>query len=310
MPSPSNSSSPGSGPGSEPGAGLLTPADVRMLANRLDIRPTKQRGQNFVIDQNTIRRIVRLAGVCPGEQVLEVGPGLGSLTLGLLAAGAQVTAIEVDKRLAEALPEIVAERLPDAAGRLAVISADALRVPLPLPKSATGEPCTPTKLVANLPYNVAVPILLRFLADQPSITRAVVMVQAEVARRLVAAPGGREYGIPSAKLAWFGSAGWLGSVPPSVFWPVPRVESALVEFDRVSSPTPEVERDEIFRCIDAAFAQRRKTIRRALSAWAGGGEVISDVLVRARVDPSVRAEVLSIREFARIAGARTPGSGA
>ncbi len=296
------------GPG---GDGLLTPADVRALADRLALRPTKQRGQNFVIDQNTIRRIVRLADVRAGDAVLEVGPGLGSLTLGLLGAGARVTAIEVDQRLASALPVTVAERLPSAANRLTVVTADALRVPLPLTASSGAEPDPqPGNLVANLPYNVAVPILLRLLAEQPSINRAVVMVQTEVARRLVAAPGNRDYGVPSAKLAWFGRARLLGSVPPVVFWPAPRVDSALVGFERLTQPGSEADRASVFSCIDAAFAQRRKTVRRALAARAAPGEDITEVLARARVDPSVRAEVLSIRDFARIANARSTEAGA
>lgn len=285
---------------------MLTPADVRLLADRLALRPTKRRGQNFVIDQNTIRRIVRLADVHADERVLEIGPGLGSLTLGLLGAGARVTAIEVDQRLASVLPATVVERLPVAADRLTVVTADALRVALPL--TAPGGP--PGSLVANLPYNVAVPILLRLLAEQTSIVRAVVMVQTEVARRLVAVPGSRDYGVPSAKLAWFGRARLLGSVPPAVFWPVPRVDSALVGFERLPPPDPDADRAAVFACVDAAFAQRRKTVRRALAARAAPGEDITEVLTRARVDPSVRAEVLSIRDFARIANARSTESGA
>jgi len=297
------------GPGRD---GLLTPADVRALADRLALRPTKQRGQNFVIDQNTIRRIVRLADVQAGDPVLEVGPGLGSLTLGLLGAGARVTAIEVDRRLASALPVTVAERLPSATDRLTVITDDALRVPLPLAASSETDADLqqPGNLVANLPYNVAVPILLRLLAEQPSIERAVVMVQTEVARRLVAAPGNRDYGVPSAKLAWFGRARLLGSVPPVVFWPAPRVDSALVGFERLPQPGSEADRAAVFSCVDAAFAQRRKTVRRALAARAAPGEDITEVLARARVDPSVRAEVLSIRDFARIANARSTEAGA
>lgn len=243
---------------------LLGPAQVRDLAERLGVRPTKSRGQNFVVDAGTIRRIVRTAGVRPGEHVVEVGPGLGSLTLGLLEAGAHVAAVEIDPVLARALPETVAALAPDAADRLTVVTADALQV--------TELPGPPTALVANLPYNVAVPVLLTLLARFGSLERVLVMVQAEVADRLVAPPGSRTYGVPSVKAAWYGEARRAGSVGRAVFWPVPRVDSALVALTRGDPPATTASREEVFAVVDAAFAQRRKTVRAALAHLAGSGE--------------------------------------
>lgn len=276
--------------------GLLGASDVRSIAESWGIRPTKQWGQNFVVDANTVRRIVRLAGVTEGNVVLEVGPGLGSLTLGLLAAGAHVVAVEIDPVLAEALPDTVARLQPEHVDRLDVIAGDALRL--------TDLPRPPNALVANLPYNVAVPVVLHLLATFPTLRTGLVMVQQEVADRLVAAPGSRVYGVPSVKLAWFASAERAGVVPASVFWPVPRVESGLVAFTRHEPPSTAASRTEVFAVVDAAFAQRRKTLRAALAGWAGSSTEAERVLLAAGVDPGARGESLDVGAFARIAGAR------
>jgi len=272
---------------------LLGPAQIRDLAGRLGVRPTKARGQNFVVDAGTIRRIVRAAGVQAGEHVVEVGPGLGSLTLGLLEAGAHVTAVEIDPVLARALPGTVADVAPGWQDRLQVITADALEV--------TELPGPPVALVANLPYNVAVPVLLTFLARFPSLDRLLVMVQAEVADRLAAAPGSRTYGIPSAKAAWYADVRRAGSIGRAVFWPVPRVDSALVSFRRHEPPATTATREQVFAVVDAAFAQRRKTLRAALSGLAGSAPAAEQALVAAGVDPGARGERLAIADFARIA---------
>ncbi|MCW2546713.1 MAG: ksgA [Mycobacterium sp.] len=273
---------------------LLSPADTRALALRLGVAPIKSRGQNFLIDPNTVRRIVRLAGLADGagERVLEIGPGLGSLTLGLLEAGAQVTAVELDPELAQALPETVAQRLPEASGRLSVVVGDALRTEIPTDSNV---------LAANLPYNVAVPILLRLLETQPQLERGVIMVQAEVAARLAAPPGSRTYGVPSAKLAWYASSKVAAPVPRTVFWPQPRVDSSLLTFSR--RPEPAGDRLATFAVIDAAFAQRRKTLRAALARWAGTAAEAERILRAADVDPSARGEALGVTDFARIAAA-------
>lgn len=276
---------------------LLGAGEVRSIADRWGIRPTKQWGQNFVVDANTVRRIVRLAGLQPGDVVLEVGPGVGSLTLGLLAAGTHVVAVEIDPVLAEALPDTVTRLQPESIDRLTVLAADALRIH-DLPRS-------PDALVANLPYNVSVPVVLHLLETFPSLRTGLVMVQAEVADRLVAAPGSRTYGVPSVKLAWFAQAERAGSVPASVFWPVPRVESGLVAFTRHDPPSSTASRAEVFAVIDAAFAQRRKTLRAALAGWAGSPADAERVLVAAGVDPGARGESLDVTAFARIASART-----
>ncbi|MFZ8909306.1 MAG: 16S rRNA (adenine(1518)-N(6)/adenine(1519)-N(6))-dimethyltransferase RsmA [Candidatus Nanopelagicales bacterium] len=285
--------------GDDPGEAqpaLLGASDLRSIAERWGIRPTKQWGQNFVVDANTVRRIVRLAGVLPGDVVLEVGPGLGSLTLGLLASGARVEAVEIDPVLAQALPDTVGSLRPEWLERLEVIAADALRIDeLPIP---------PTALVANLPYNVAVPVVLHLLAAFPSLRSGLVMVQAEVADRLVAPPGSRVYGVPSVKLAWFARAERAGSVPAGVFWPVPRVESGLVSFTRHDPPRTPATRAEVFTVIDAAFAQRRKTLRAALAGWAGSAADAERILRAAGIDPGARGESLDVSAFARIAGAR------
>jgi 16S rRNA (adenine1518-N6/adenine1519-N6)-dimethyltransferase len=276
---------------------LLGPVQIRELAERLGLRPTKALGQNFVHDPNTIRRIVRAAELSPDEAVLEVGPGLGSLTLQLLAASAQLTAVEIDSRLAAELPVTVQRFAPELAGRLHVVEADALHV------TALPDP-QPTALVANLPYNVAVPVLLTLLAALPTISHGLVLVQLEVADRLAAAPGSKAYGVPSAKLAWYGPATRVGVVPRSVFWPVPNVESGLVRFGRAAPPSGNAGRDEVFAVIDAAFAQRRKMLRSALAGWAGSAAAADALLVKAGVDPTARGETLPVAAFARIAEAR------
>jgi len=281
--------------------GLLDPRTIRQLAAELDLRPTKQRGQNFVHDPNTVRRIVAAASVTPDDVVLEIGPGLGSLTLGLLEAAAGVIAIEIEHSLADRLPQTVAERLPACADRLRVLEADALRV------DALEDP-QPTLVVANLPYNVSVPVLLHVLARFPGIRAGMVMVQAEVADRLVAPPGSRTYGIPSVKLAWYCAARRVGSVPPTVFWPVPNVDSGLVELVRREPPATTATREEVFAIIDAAFAQRRKMLRAALSGMFGSSGAASEVLTSAGIDPQARGEVLTVADFARIAEARSLGA--
>ncbi|MEU3020631.1 16S rRNA (adenine(1518)-N(6)/adenine(1519)-N(6))-dimethyltransferase RsmA [Nocardiopsis sp. NPDC007018] len=273
---------------------LLTPADVRALAERFGIRPTKTLGQNFVIDHGTVRRIVRVAGVGADDVVVEVGPGLGSLTLALLPHVRRVTAIEIDPALAEALPGTVADHAPDLADRLTVVPGDAMRV-TELPGPA------PTALVANLPYNVSVPVLLHLLELLPSLKRVLVMVQAEVADRITATPGGRIYGVPSAKVAWYADARRAGAVGRNVFWPAPNVDSGLVELVRRPDPATKAPRAEVFKVIDAAFAQRRKTLRAALSGWAGSAPAAEAALRAAGVDPGARGESLGIEEFAAIA---------
>ncbi|MEU5853042.1 16S rRNA (adenine(1518)-N(6)/adenine(1519)-N(6))-dimethyltransferase RsmA [Saccharopolyspora shandongensis] len=283
-------------------ASLLGPADVRRLAEELDIRPTKKLGQNFVHDPNTVRRIVTSASVTADDVVLEVGPGLGSLTLALLPAAGAVTAVEIDPVLAARLPRTAAEFAPALADRLTVIEADALRV------SAADFPAPPTALVANLPYNVAVPVVLHLLAELPSLRHGLVMVQSEVADRMAAKPGSRVYGVPSAKAAWYADVRRAGPVPRKVFWPVPNVDSGLVSFERVEPPST-APRAEVFRVVDAAFAQRRKTLRAALSGWAGSAARAEDVLRAAGVDPSIRGEQLEIADFARIAEAAATESG-
>ena len=294
---------PPTAPGAVPDARLLGPADVRRIAGRLGLRPAKRLGQNFVIDAGTVRRITALAGLDAADVVLEVGPGLGSLTLPLLAAAAGVIAVEIDEVLAAQLPHTVAECAPALAGRLHVVTADAARV--------RDLPGKPTVLAANLPYSSAVPITLHLLATVPSLGHGLVMVQAEVADRMTAPPGSRTYGVPSVKLAWFAEARRAGQVPRSVFWPVPRVDSGLVAFTR-REPPPGADRDEVFAVVDAAFAQRRKTLRAALAPWAGSAAAAEQVLRQAGIDPTRRGESLGVTEFAQIAiaGRRLPVHGA
>jgi 16S rRNA (adenine1518-N6/adenine1519-N6)-dimethyltransferase len=276
---------------------LLGAAEIRRLAAELDVTPTKKLGQNFVVDANTVRKIVTAARVRPGERVVEIGPGLGSLTLAILETGARVTAVEIDHRLAARLPETARERgVPE--GALTVVDADALRV--------TELPGDPTVLVANLPYNVSVPVLLHFMETFGTIRRGVVMVQAEVAERLAAGPGSKVYGSPSVKAAWYGSFTLAGTVSRQVFWPVPNVDSLLVGFHRDEQPRgTEDERRATFEIIDAAFGQRRKMLRQALSNVLGGSAAAaSEVLERAGVDPTARGEALTVEDYLRIARAR------
>jgi 16S rRNA (adenine1518-N6/adenine1519-N6)-dimethyltransferase len=280
---------------------LLGPADVRELAARLGVRPSKRLGQNFVVEQGTVRKIAALAAVRPADVVLEVGPGLGSLTLALLDAGpARIVAVEIDRALAAELPVTVAARAPRLADRVTVIHADALGIREP----DLGDP-PPDVLVANLPYNVAVPVLLHLLAALPALARGLVMVQAEVADRICAAPGSRVYGAPSVKVAWFAAARPAGTVPRTVFWPVPNVDSRLVALRRHDTAPPEgAGREEVFAVIDAAFGQRRKTLRAALSGWAGSAPEAERLLRAAGIDPAARGEALDVAQFARLAAVR------
>jgi 16S rRNA (adenine1518-N6/adenine1519-N6)-dimethyltransferase len=280
------------------------------------VHPTKRLGQNFVVEPGSVRQIAALAAVRPGDVILEVGPGLGSLTLALLAAVIEaanawpprvlplgpelipmrLVAVEIDPVLADELPRTLAERAPDVADRVTVLTADALAIG----EKEVGVPA-PTVLAANLPYNVAVPVVLRLLAALPSLQRGVVMVQAEVADRMCAGPGSRVYGVPSAKLAWYSDARLAGTVPRSVFWPVPNVDSKLVAFTRHDPPPTTASREEVFAVIDAAFGQRRKTLRAALAGWAGSPAKAEEALRAAGVDPGARGEALTVTEFARIA---------
>jgi 16S rRNA (adenine1518-N6/adenine1519-N6)-dimethyltransferase len=278
---------------------LLGPAELRKLAEKVGVRPAKRLGQNFVHDANTVRRIVAAADLTPDDVVLEVGPGLGSLTLALLGAVDRVLAVEVDPLLAGALPATVADRAPERADALRILTADALRVRRPQIVEAAGG-LEPTALVANLPYNVGVPVLLHLLAELPSLRRGLVMVQAEVADRLAAPPGSRCYGAPSVKAAWFAEVRRAGPVPRAVFWPVPNVDSGLVALTTRPPPST-VPRQEVFALIDAAFAQRRKTLRAALASWAGSAASAEQLLRAAGIDPRSRGEQLSIGDFARIA---------
>lgn len=272
-------------------ARLLGAADVRALADELGVRPTKKLGQNFVHDANTVRRIVRLAEVRPDDVVLEVGPGLGSLTLALLEAAAAVVAVEIDPVLSGRLGRTADERAPGTA--LHVVLADALHI------TAADLPEAPTTLVANLPYNVAVPVVLHLLAELPTLRHGLVMVQSEVADRLAAGPGDPAYGSPSAKLAWYADARRAGPVPRGVFWPVPGVDSALVAFTRHDEP--DGDRRAVFAAVDAAFAQRRKSLRAALAGWAGSPAEAERRLRAAGIDPTERGEQLGIERFAALA---------
>jgi 16S rRNA (adenine1518-N6/adenine1519-N6)-dimethyltransferase len=273
---------------------LLGPAEIRDLAEMLGVNPTKKLGQNFVIDGNTVRRIVKVAAVQPGETVVEVGPGLGSLTLGILEVGAAVVAVEIDDRLAQQLPLTVQLMQPDA--QLTVIRADALKI-----AELPGEP---TRIVANLPYNVSVPVLLHLLEHFASIRAGVVMVQAEVGERLAALPGSKIYGSPSVKAAWYGSFRTAGRVSRQVFWPVPNVDSILIAFERRSS---ELESEELrlatFALVDGAFQQRRKMLRQSLSTVLGDSTRAAAVLTAAGIDPTERGEQLTVHDFLTIAQA-------
>lgn len=273
---------------------LLGPVEIRNLANKLDLRPTKKFGQNFVIDGGTVRRIVKTAGLAPDDVVIEVGPGLGSLTLALLSSVSRVIAVEIDPVLAAQLPLTVESRGLSAG--LTVVGADAMRVGV---SDFSGY--LPTALVANLPYNVSVPVLLHLLEVVPSLRSGLVMVQAEVADRLAAGPGSKVYGVPSVKAAWYADVRRAGPVSRTVFWPVPNVDSGLVALTRRPPPPTSASREEVFAVIDAAFAQRRKTLRAALASWAGSPALAEEALRGAGVDPSARGEQLDVLSFARIA---------
>ncbi|QAY64642.1 16S rRNA (adenine(1518)-N(6)/adenine(1519)-N(6))-dimethyltransferase RsmA [Xylanimonas allomyrinae] len=276
----------------QPSSALLGPAEIRDLAGRLGVRPTKTLGQNFVHDAGTVRKIVRAAGLRPGQRVVEVGPGLGSLTLGLLEAGASVVAVEIDPVLAGQIEATVRAHLPEAS--FEVVLGDALDV-----TALPGE--APTALVANLPYNVAVPVLLTMLERFPTLESVLVMVQAEVADRIAAAPGSKIYGVPSVKAAWHARAWRSLTVSRTVFWPVPNVDSALVALERRDPPPTSATREQVFAVVDAAFAQRRKTLRAALSGLFGSGPAAEAALREAGVDPGARGETLDVAQFARIA---------
>jgi len=270
---------------------LLGAAEIRELAELLDLRPAKSLGQNFVIDGNVCQKIVRVAGVTADDVALEIGPGLGSLTLALLEVTSNVIAVEIDQRLADRLPITVAEHKTDSY-KLTVINTDALAV--------RELPVAPTVLVANLPYNVSVPVLLHLLEILPSLNTGVVMVQAEVADRLAAKPGTKEYGIPSLKASWWAQVSGAGSVSRSIFWPVPGVDSKLVSFKRHETPGDDAMRKGVFQLVDAAFAQRRKMLRAALSGTFGSSAKAEAVLIAAGIDPTLRGESLLIDSFCAI----------
>jgi 16S rRNA (adenine1518-N6/adenine1519-N6)-dimethyltransferase len=269
---------------------LLGAAEIRQLAESMNLRPTKKLGQNFVIDPNTIRKIVTAANLAKGDVVVEIGPGLGSLTLGILEKVDRVIAVEIDERLAKLLPFTISAHAPGK--KLEIVREDAMRV-----EKLPGEP---NALVANLPYNISVPVLIHFLESFPSIRKMLVMVQAEVATRLAATPGGKDYGSPSAKLAWFGNARHAGNIGRNVFWPAPQVDSALVYFERAR----EEKNPAVFRVIDAAFSMRRKTLRQALAGWAGSPARAEEILLRAGIDPRSRGEQLGIEDFVRVASSQ------
>lgn len=273
---------------------LLGPAEVRRLAEEFGVRPTKQRGQNFVIDANTVRRIVRESGIGSDDVVVEIGPGLGSLTLGLLEVAREVIAVEIDPVLAAALPRTVAEFAPNQMPAFALVEADALRI-----TELPGSP--PTALVANLPYNVSVPVLLHFFELLPSLRHGLVMVQAEVADRLAAPPGSRTYGVPSVKAAWYADVRRAGAIGRNVFWPAPNVDSGLVAWTHREPPATSATRDQVFAVIDAAFAQRRKALRSALKPLFGDAVAVETALKAAGVEPLQRGEQLDVLAFARIA---------
>ncbi len=271
---------------------LLGAVEIRELAKSLDLKPSKSLGQNFVIDANVCQKIVRTAGVTSSDIALEIGPGLGSLTLALLEEVDRVIAIEIDPRLAQQLPITVAKHYerPD---KLTVLNQDALHI--------SALPINPTVLVANLPYNISVPVLLHLLETLPTLRSGVVMVQAEVADRLAASPGSKDYGIPSVKAAWWANVKGAGSVSRSIFWPVPSVDSKLVGFVRRQTPGDEEMRKKVFSIIDAAFAQRRKMLRSALSSLFGSSAGAQEILIAAGIDPTLRGEVLEISGFCAIA---------
>ena len=271
---------------------LLGAAQIRELAAALELKPSKSLGQNFVIDSNVCTKIVRTAAVGPTDIALEIGPGLGSLTLALLESAASVVAVEIDPRLAGQLPITVSSHF-EHPENLTVLNQDALTI--------QTLPVNPTVLVANLPYNVSVPVLLHLLEKFESLRTGVVMVQAEVADRLAAKPGTKDYGIPSVKSAWWAEVKGAGSVSRSVFWPAPNVDSKLVSFTRRQTPGDEELRLKVFTIIDAAFAQRRKMLRSALSSLYGSSSAAEEILMRAKIDPTLRGEALEIAGFCAIA---------
>ncbi|MFM2320999.1 MAG: hypothetical protein RL612_146 [Actinomycetota bacterium] len=274
---------------------LLGGADIRELAAKLDVKPTKKLGQNFVTDPNTIRRIVAAAKLKGDETVVEIGPGLGSLTLGLLEQANKVIAVEIDQKLAGELEQTIAKRAPSC--DFTLVRGDALRV--------TELPAAPKALVANLPYNISVPVLLHFLEHFESLQFGLVLVQAEVAHRLAAQPGNKVYGTPSVKLAWYAEANLAGNIGRNIFWPVPNVDSALVYFVKRETPLGnEALRLKTFEVIDGAFSQRRKTLRQALSDWAGSPAQAEEILVRAGIEPSKRGEQLDVHDFVKIANSK------
>ena len=276
---------------------LLTRTEIRNIARELDFRPRKAYGQNFVHDANTLRRIVSSSGINKNDHVLEVGPGMGSLTLAILDRGADVTAVEIDPVLAGRLPKTIAEHSHSEIHRLTVLNQDVLTL-------RPGDVATPpTAVVANLPYNIAVPALLHLFCEFPSIRTAMVMVQAEVAERLAAEPGGKEYGVPSVKARFFGNVRRYGMVSPTVFWPIPRVYSGLVRIDRYDTAPwsqDDAFRKQVFELIDIAFAQRRKTVRNAFLEWAGSGNESAQRLLSASIDPARRGETLTAADFVRL----------
>ena len=272
---------------------LLGAGEIRALAAELGIRPTKQWGQNFVIDANTVRKIVSTAGVGADDVVVEIGPGLGSLTLALLETVQRVIAVEIDPILADRLPQTASDHVPEHAHKLTVVHADAMKV--------TALPEAPTALVANLPYNVSVPVLLHFFEAFPTIQRTLVMVQLEVAERLAAGPGSKVYGVPSVKARWYGEVRKAGNIGRTVFWPAPNVDSGLVAFVRTAPPRSDVTREQVFPIIDAAFAQRRKTLRSALAGWAGSAARAEELLMAAGINPQARGEQCDIHDFANLA---------
>ncbi len=271
---------------------LLGASEIRALAALLDLKPSKSLGQNFVIDANVCRKIVRVADVKSDDVALEIGPGLGSLTLALLEEASSVVAIEIDQRLANQLP-ITAAQHSDRAAELTVINSDALAI--------RTLDVAPTVLVANLPYNVSVPVFLHLLEFFPRLRTGVVMVQAEVADRLAGKPNSKEYGIPSVKAAWWADVTGAGSVSRSIFWPAPNVDSKLVSFTRHAPLGDEVLRKKVFTIIDLAFAQRRKMLRSTLSSLYGSSAAAEAHLESVGVDATLRGEALTIEDFCKIA---------
>jgi len=281
----------------EPTLPTLGASEIREIAKLLDLHPAKSLGQNFVIDGNTCRKIVRLADINNKDIVLEIGPGLGSLTIALLPLASEVIAVEIDRRLATQLIETMQSKIPNHADKLQIINEDAQLI--------NTLPQSPTALVANLPYNISVPVILHFLEKFPSINKGLVMVQAEVAQRLAAKPGNKIYGTPSVKAKWWADMSIAGNVSREVFWPVPNVDSLLVAFKRRESPGDEALRVQTFTIIEAAFSQRRKMLRSALSVWAGGSSSAIEILEKAGVAQTSRAEELELKEFIAIAQARS-----